>query len=366
MTLSDPPHPVEGTTVLRSRAPLRISFAGGGTDLSPFAEDEGGLVLNATISRYAYVTLRLRQERGILVNSLDLGDRAYFAPGDPLVFDGNFDLIKACLRRLHASPEQGGIELYLETEAPPGSGLGSSSALVVALVGAMRTWRHMGLDAYKVAKLAWEIEREDVGVPGGLQDQYASAFGGFNFIEFRGHGEVVVNPLRIDPNVIRELQYNLLLVYSGGPRASTRVIENQIAGYVDRQAGVLEAHNRMKQLAVAAKDAILTGRLDDLGEILHEDWEAKKRTAEGVTTPRLEEMYEETRRLGVLGGKVSGAGGGGYMFLYCPFDRKPAVMDRVAVLGGTTVPIAFESKGLQCWTYTPRSTQPVASRGTGT
>jgi D-glycero-alpha-D-manno-heptose-7-phosphate kinase len=339
------------TPLIRARAPLRISFAGGGTDLSPFAEDHGGLVLNATINRYAYATLRFPEEQGVMVTSLDYRDRAHYPPDEPFILDGKFDLVKACLQRLHATPEQGGIELYLETEAPPGSGLGSSSALVVAVVGALRTWRHMGLDAYEIAHLAWEIERQDVGVPGGLQDQYAAAFGGFNFIEFRGHGEVVVNPLRIDPRVIRELQYNLLLFYTGRPRESMHMIERQIAGYVAGQAGVVDATMRIKELTVAAKDAILTARLDDLGEILDEEWTQKRRTAEGVSTPHIEEMYDEARKLGALGGKVSGAGGGGYMFLYCPFDRKPAISARLVELGAELVPMAFEPEGLHCWSW---------------
>ena len=338
-------------SLIRARAPLRVSFAGGGTDLSPFVEDNGGLVLNATINRYAYATLRFPETPGISVKSLDLGDHAHFLPEELGVLDGKFNLIKACLRRLHMAPERGGVELYLETEAPPGSGLGSSSALVVAVIAALRSWRHLGLDSYEVARLAWEIERTDAGVPGGLQDQYASVFGGFNFMEFRGHGEVVVNPLRIEPNTVRELEYNLLLIYTGAPRQSTGMIEKQIGGYVHRDAAVVEANKRMKDLAVAAKDALLTGRLDDFGKVLHADWVEKKRTADGVTTPVIDSMYEAALRLGAIGGKVSGAGGGGYMLMYCPFDRKPAIADRLTQMGATVVPIAFEDQGVQCWAW---------------
>jgi D-glycero-alpha-D-manno-heptose-7-phosphate kinase len=330
---------------------LRISFAGGGTDLSPFVDEHGGHVLNATINRYAYATLRFPDEVGIAVESLDYHDRAHYSPEQPLLNDGKFDLIKACLRRLHSAPDHGGIELYLETDAPPGSGLGASSALVVALIGALKTWRKMPLEPYEVARLAWEIERKDVGVPGGFQDQYASTFGGFNFIEFRPGGDVIVNPLRIEPRVLLELQYNLLLVFTGRTRTSAAIIEKQISGYVDNESGVLEAMSRMKALTIDAKDAILTGRLDRLGDILDAEWTEKKKTAEGVTTPRIEEMYAEARRLGALGGKASGAGGGGYMFLYCPFDRKPAISKRLEELGGEICPIAFESSGMQAWAW---------------
>src|ERR1700730_5023414 len=178
--------------IFRARAPLRISFAGGGTDLSPYVNEHGGLVLSATIDRYAYATLRLIPERVIRVNSLDFHTIAHYGLDEPLIYDGKLDLIKACLRRLRhsAEPNGSGLELYLETEAPPGSGLGASSALVVATIGALQTWLRLTMDKYQLAHLAWEIERKDVGIPGGLQDQYAAAFGGFNLIEFRSEDHV--------------------------------------------------------------------------------------------------------------------------------------------------------------------------------
>ncbi|TMD23612.1 MAG: GHMP kinase [Chloroflexi bacterium] len=353
--------------MIRARAPLRISFCGGGTDLSPYVQEHGGVVLNATIDRYAYATLTFPSDRLIKVNSLDYKAVASFRFDDPLVYDGNFDLVKACLRRLlpDTEPDGTGIELYMETEAPPGSGLGASSALVVAVIGALRSWRRLPLDKYEVARVAWEVERKDVGIPGGLQDQYAAVFGGFNLIEFHDESHVVVNPLRIDPRIIYELQYNLLLVFTGTTRSSSRIIENQISGYESRQAGVLEAMTRMKALAIEAKDALLTGRLRDLAEILHEDFLAKKQTAIDVTTPRIEEMYEEARRLGVIGGKISGAGGGGFMFLYCPFDRKPAVTKRIVELGGQVLPMAFEHDGMQSWAAEDASpAMPAVAHGT--
>ena len=255
----------------------------------------------------------------------------------------------------------GGVELYLETEAPPGSGLGASSALVVATIGALAEWRRLILDKYEVARLAWEIERRDVGVPGGLQDQYAASFGGFNLIEFRDEHDALVNPLRIEPRVIRELEYNMLLVYTGATRSSGRIITTQIAGLSQHRTPVVEAMDRLKQLTLMAKDALLTGRLDDFAQILDEEWAAKKRTSDAVTTPLIDEMYQEARRLGVIGGKVSGAGGGGYMFLYCPFDCRPAVAERLRRLGGEVVPMAFTPEGMQAWSWQP-SPQRVPQR----
>lgn len=337
--------------LIRGRAPLRISFAGGGTDLSPYVQEKGGVVLNATIDRYAYATLRFPPEREIRVQSLDYKAVAHFGFDEPLAYDGNFDLIKACLTRLGvcSGHAEGGLELYLETEAPPGSGLGASSALVVAVIGALKTWRRLSLEKYELARTAWEVERIDVGVPGGMQDQYAAAFGGFNLIEFHTNSDVIVNPLRIEPRIVQELQYNMLLVYTGSTRVSSTIIEAQVAGYVDRKPGVTEAMDRMKALTFDAKDALLTGRLRDLGEILHEEFLAKKRTATSVAPPFIEELYEEARQRGVIGGKISGAGGGGFMFLYCPYDRKPAVTERLVEMGAQVLPMAFEPEGVQSW-----------------
>lgn len=337
--------------MVRARAPLRISFCGGGTDLSPYLEEHGGLVLSATIDRYAYATLRQLSEPIVRVNSLDYKAVVHYGLGGPLKYDGKLDLIKACLNRLlpDSTSEGPGLELYLETEVPPGSGLGASSSLVVAAIGAFRQWRHLPLDSYQLAQLAWEIERNDVGIPGGMQDQYAAVFGGFNFMEFYGADKVVVNPLRVDPQVISELQYNLLLAFIG-TRSAGHIIEAQIAGCRNNDPEVLAAMDRMKALTVEAKRALLMGKLADLGHILHEEWLEKRRTASSVTNSEIDEMYEEARRLGALGGKVSGAGGGGFMILYCPFDRRPAVAERLTSMGAEVSSVSFEFQGLTSWT----------------
>jgi D-glycero-alpha-D-manno-heptose-7-phosphate kinase len=346
--------------IFRARAPLRISFCGGGTDLSPYVNERGGLVLNATIDRHAYATLRLRDDRRVSVRSLDLKADLDFSLDEPPPFDGNLDLVKGCLRRLAPdSPDEArGLELYLETEAPPGSGLGASSALVVATIGALAEWRRLTLDKYEVARLAWEIERLDVGVPGGLQDQYAASFGGFNLIEFRSERDALVNPLRIEPRILNELEYNMLLVYTGATRTSSHIIRSQIASLTGKQQVVVQAMERMKELTLEAKDALLTGRLEDFAGFLHEEWEAKKSTSDSVTTTAIDEMYADARTLGALGGKVSGAGGGGFMFLFCPFDRKPAVTDRMRELGGEILPMAFVPEGMQSWSWAERARIP--------
>lgn len=335
--------------IIRSRAPLRISFCGGGTDLREYSSEHGGIVLNATVARYAYATLRVLDEPEIRVKSLDYDMIERYDVDAPLIYDGKFDLIKACLRRLHVSPAAGkGLELYLETDAPPGSGLGASSALVVAVIGALTTWQKINLTEYEVAHLAYDIERIDVGIAGGMQDQYAATFGGFNLTEFHGD-DVVVNPLRVDPDIVRELEYSSLLVFTGGTRLSSRIIESQVRRYRQGRPDVIAALNEMKLLALTAKKALLRGRIRQLGEILHEGWLHKQTTSSTVTNDSIDQLYRAARHMGAIGGKMSGAGGGGFMYLVCPFDRIPALTAGLEELGAEVERVRFEPEGLRSW-----------------
>ena len=335
----------------RAKAPLRISFAGGGTDVSPYADERGGLVLNATVDKYAYASLRVTEDHSITIRSLDYQTIAKFDLDQPLVYDGQLDLVKAAIRRLNgmaAQPAGDGFELYLHTDAPPGSGLGSSSALVVAIIGVFVQWLHLPLTNYEIASLAYQIERLDLGIKGGRQDQYAAAFGGFNLIEFYGD-RVIVNPLRIPDDLLNELQYSLMLFYTGGTRLSARIIDRQTEGFVQGETGVVAAMDEVKRLATETKNALLQGRLEDFGALLHQSWENKKKMATSISNARIDQMYEEARRLGAFGGKISGAGGGGYMFLYCPFETQPAITEQLEALGALRVGFAFEKNGLQTW-----------------
>jgi D-glycero-alpha-D-manno-heptose-7-phosphate kinase len=220
---------------------------------------------------------------------------------------------------------------------------------VVAVIGALMAWQGMTLSRYDIAHLAYELERKDVGVPGGMQDQYAAAFGGFNLIEFRGESDVVVNPLRVDSQLVHELEYNSLLVFTGATRLSSHIIANQISGYTEGRPAVVDALAHMKQLANEAKTALLRGRITELGEILHQQWLHKKATSSSISNPAIDEMYAEARGLGAVGGKMSGAGGGGYMYLICPFDRRPDVSARLTELGASTGPVEFVADGMQSW-----------------
>lgn len=334
--------------IIRSRAPLRISFGGGGTEVEPYLSERGGLVLSATIDRYAYGSLRLRDDRQITVTSLDYDVVARFNLDEPLTYDGNLDLVKAVIRRLNQGNHDQGLDFFLHSDAPPGSGLGSSSTVVVALIGLFKQWLHLPLTHYEIADLAYQIERLDLGIKGGKQDQYAATFGGFNFIEFY-RDTTVVNPLRVPRNVINELHYNLLFCYTGKTRRSAGIIDTQVEGYVRRKEEVLQAMDELKRIATALKNALLQGRLDDFGALLHETWMNKKKMAAQISDPHIDELYETALKHGALGGKISGAGGGGYMFFYCRFDRKHVIAEQLERLGAQVVNFNFELRGLQTW-----------------
>lgn len=332
---------------LRAKAPLRISFAGGGTDVPPYPATHGGCVLNATIDSFAWGSLRPRQDKRIGIESADLGLNVEFSVTEELKMDGQLDLAKAAIKRLGALDSQG-FNIFLHSDAPPGSGLGSSSALVVALVGLVRELRSLPLGSYEVAEAAYLIERKDLQINGGLQDQYAAAFGGFNFMEFE-KDTVIVNPLRVHRGTVNELEHNLLLCYTGKTRRSDHIIDDQTARLVAAQPDTVQALRSQKELAVAMKNALLTDRLSDFGDLLDSAWQAKKHMSDRITNPQIDELYHEARKHGALGGKITGAGGGGYMMFYCEFEKKHKVAERLLALGASPTEFAFEQDGLQTW-----------------
>ena len=333
--------------LIRAKAPLRISFAGGGTDVPPFPEREGGLVLNATINRYAWGTLRRRTDGAITIHSFDYDSSVELAPMETPVFDGRLDLAKAAIVRLTAGTDTG-FDLLLHSNAPPGSGLGASSAMMVALVGVLNEYRSLPATDYELAELAHSIEREELGIRGGRQDQYAATFGGFNFIELYGD-HVVVNPLRIAPDIVLELEHNLLLCYTGTTRQSDHIIDDQMGRYESGEAEATAGLIAQKELALEMKNALLQRRLEDLGDLLHSAWEAKKKMSDRISNERIDELYAAARAAGAIGGKVTGAGGGGYLLLYCQSDRKHHVAARMRELGASVDEFAFEHAGLRTW-----------------
>lgn len=334
---------------IRSRSPLRISFGGGGTDVSPYRDERGGAVLSATIDRYAYATVEPGGDR-ISVQSLDYDVSVAYALDEEFVYDGQLDLAKAAIDRFRTEYGlTGGVSVRLHNDAPPGSGLGSSSAICVALVGALAAHARVGLDPYQLAELAYRIEREDAGIRGGRQDQYATAFGGFNFIEFE-HGTTVVNPLRLRDETRYELEYGLVFAYVGGQHFSSRIIEGQVGNYERGETSAVEAMDRIKELAYEMKRALLLGDIAGLGALLDDGWQAKKRMADGITNARIDEVYAAARDAGALGGKISGAGGGGFMFFVVDPARRFAVQERLRGLGAEPVNFTFVQEGMRAWT----------------
>ncbi len=303
------------------------------------------MVLSATINQYAHASLRPRRDSRLTLASLDYDVVARYDHPRRMKLDGNLDLIKAVVR---AFKVRRGADLWVHSDAPPGSGLGSSSTLVVALIGVMSEWLRRPMPDYDVAELAYRIERVDLGLAGGRQDQYASAFGGFNFIEFNADG-TVVNPLRIRTDVLNELEYRLLLCYMGQTRQSAKIIERQTAAYRAGEASVVEALRRLKSETLEMKKALLLGKVDALGELLHEAWESKKKLDEGISNSHVDRLYRLARREGAIGGKMPGAGGGGYFLLLTRFDRKHRVAAVLEKHGGQVVPFQFERRGLVTW-----------------
>ena len=333
--------------LIRAKAPLRISFAGGGTDVPPFPAQEGGAVLSATIDRYAWGSLRPRNDGGISINSLDFDASLSYSSRQDIDKDDDLQLVKAALRRLTGTHEQG-FDLYLHTDAPPGTGLGSSSAMMVALVGLLKEWKGLALNDYQVAELAHEIERVDLGIAGGMQDHYAAAFGGVNYIEFEEQ-RVVVNSLRLDYDILNELEYNLLLVDTGKVRLSSDIIADQVSRYEAGEDESVSALRELKHLAGEMKACLLRREWDRFGALLHEEWQQKKRMSDRISSPELDSLYDLARQEGAVGGKITGAGGGGYMLLFCSFDRKHAVAEALRAQGCDSRGVALERRGLQTW-----------------
>jgi len=334
--------------IIRARAPLRISFGGGGTDVSPYCDERGGAVLSAAINRYACASIETGKEE-FSIRSLDYDITVRCGLEDSFIYDGQLDLAKVVLsffRREYGL--NGGLEVYLHNDAPPGSGLGSSSAITVALISALADLNKLPMDSYQIAELAYQLERKDAGILGGKQDQYAAAFGGFNFIEFE-NGTTVVNSLRLKPETIFELEYSLIFAYIGGQHISSHIIEKQVSNYKTGKMDSIEAMDKLKQLAYEMKNALLTGKLMLFGELLDQAWEYKKKMADGISNARIDEIYEEAKKAGAIGGKVSGAGGGGFMFFMCDPRRRFFVQECIDRLGGEIVNLNFEKNGVRSW-----------------
>ena len=345
---------MESSVYYRSKAPFRLGIAGGGTDVSPYSDLFGGAVLNVTIDRFAYATIVPNDEgkiRFVHVNEKVVQEydaTPFIEPGGPLMLQcGIYNRI---VKQFNDGKPLS-FELTTQMDVPSGSGLGTSSTLVVAILGAFVEWLNLPLGKYDIARLAYEIERIDLGLAGGKQDQYAATFGGVNFMEFLSDDRVIVNPLSIPDNVLNEWALNTVLLYTNKRRESARIIEEQMANVKKKNNDSVEAMHRVKDEAFRIKKSLLQSNLQDLGPALNTSWVNKKKMAGGISNPFIDQLYETAINAGATGGKISGAGGGGFMFFYCPGNTRYAVEQALMDMQiGEVYDFEFSKEGLTTWT----------------
>ena len=341
--------------IIRSKAPLRLGLAGGGSDVSPYSDIYGGLILNATINLYAYCTIEETNDDCIHINSIDSECDESYPLSSHLDIDGKAILIKGVFNRLMKDFNLGIRPFRITTynDAPAGSGLGTSSTMVVCILKAFAEWYYLPLGDYEIARLAYEIERIDLGLSGGKQDQYAASFGGFNYMEFLQNDLVIVNPLKIKRWILDELEASMLLYFTGKSRESARIIDEQKSNTSKGNNDAIEAMHRIKQSAVDMKLAVLKGDIDSFADILRKGWEDKQKMASHITNPIIQQAMDVAIANGAKAGKVSGAGGGGFIIFIVEPTKKKAVERALLELGGFTVPFQFTDGGAHGWKIYP-------------
>lgn len=337
--------------IIRSKAPLRIGLAGGGTDVSPYSDLFGGAILNATIDLYAYATIE-PLENGKITFVLDGSGKSHEVKSEKELelvegFELFIGIYNRVIKQFNLEPLSFRLTSYIE--APQGSGLGTSSTIVVSILGAFVEWLKLPLGNYEIAHLAYEIERIDLKMAGGKQDQYAATFGGINFMEFLSNDRVIVNPLSLKPKVKYELEHNLLLYFTATQRLSAQIISDQVKNVESKNTQAIEAMHHLKEQAVKMKEYLLRGELHKIGDVLHFGWQNKKQMASSISNSLIDDIYETAMKTGATGGKISGAGGGGFMFFYCPAVTKNKVAHQLQNFGGKIQPFKFTEKGLTTW-----------------
>jgi len=338
--------------IVRARAPLRLGLAGGGTDVSPYCDEFGGYVLNATIDRYAYAVIKTLDQPIVRFVATDQQIEKCKTITEPLILNGKLDLHKAVYNEMiHCYNAGQPIPLELSTfcDAPAGSGLGSSSTLVVVMVRAFAELLNLPLDDYTIAQLAYKIERIDCGLQGGRQDQYSATFGGFNFMEFYADNRAVINSLRVKNWIICELEASLVLFYTGVSRESAKIIADQSSSLQAGFKDTLDAMHDIKREALLMKECLLKGDFAGIVESMRQGWESKKRSAKTVSTPHIEEIYGAAISAGALAGKVSGAGGGGFMMFFVPPERRMEVIRVLNRFKGQVSNCHFTKHVTQAW-----------------
>jgi len=339
--------------LIRARAPLRLGFAGGGTDVAPYCDLHCGAVLNATIDLYAYCTIELSRDGAIHFVASDVGESVSYGKVASVPKDGPLPLHSGVYNRIVAQFNEGkplAITVTTFCDAPPGSGLGSSSTLVVAMVQAFGELLSLPFGEYDIASLAYQIEREDLGLHGGRQDQYAAAFGGFNFMEFNGKDHVLVNPLRVKDWVVSELESSLILLYTGRSRDSAAIIAEQSRNVECNNQRAIDAMHQTKRDAFIMKECLLRGDIRLLGAAMESAWQTKKEMAGSISNERIEGFYRVAKDAGAYCGKVSGAGGGGFMMFLVDIKDKLRVIDALtAIHEASVVGCHFTSSGVESW-----------------
>ncbi|MDR1556298.1 MAG: dehydrogenase [Tannerellaceae bacterium] len=337
--------------IIRSKAPLRLGFAGGGSDVSPYSDLYGGLILNATINLYAYCTIEEYNNGKIEIVSTDLEKHITLNSSKELPINGTLDLHKGVYNRIlkdfNIKPLSFRITTY--SDAVAGSGLGSSSTMVVCILKAFVEWLNLPVGEYEIARLAYEIERKDLNLSGGKQDQYSATFGGFNFMEFLKNDVVIVNPLRIKQWIIDELESSMVLYYTGTSRSSAAIINEQKKNTLQGDVTAIEAMHKIKQSAIDIKTALLKGDIISFAQILGEAWENKKKTASAVTNPMIQEVFDVAKQAGAIAGKVSGAGGGGFIMFVVDPPMKLPVINALNKLNGRVINFQFSEGGTHGW-----------------
>ena len=334
----------DNKVISKAKSPVRISFGGGGTDLTNYFYENSGVVLNATISKYAHATLVKRKDDRIAIRSNDLNIKVECDHIDGLKYDGKLDLIKSVIKVLRPNF---GFELLTSSDVPAGSGLGGSAVLLSAVIGAFNNFRDEKYDSYEIAELAFHAERIELGLSGGWQDQYATVFGGFNFMEFHAN-ENIVHPLRISEETLLQLEDSLILCYSGQNHNSGKIHDEQKNNMT--QTDIKEYAERSKQITFEMKSRLLKNQLDGFGELLHQAWQIKKRFSNQISSNELDEIYDCAMANGATGGKLLGAGGGGYFLFYVPTLNKFETVNALRARGLAIENFTFDLKGLKTWT----------------
>ncbi len=346
VTRADFPLKGQQKTFARARAPVRVSFGGGGTDLTHYFVEHGGAVMNATISIYSHASLRKRDDQSVKIYSRDLNETLEAENiSELLKKSGKMSLILSLIRLINPTF---GFELQIGSDFPVGSGLGGSAVVLASIIGCFNQFREDHWDNYEMAEIAFQAERITLDVAGGWQDQYATIFGGFNFMEFTEENNIV-HPLRIAPDVLRELEASMLLTFAGGSHSSGDLHRDQKKNLLNSEnIRSLVAMN--KALTYRQKTFLLRGHLVNFGKSLHETWQLKRQFSDQISTPELDQIYDTAMANGAMGGKLLGAGGGGFFLFYVkPFERFK-LEKALGEMGLKSQPFNFDHKGLQAWT----------------